>query len=141
MSFIYGETGTSLATMFSLVALAGVGIASFGSNASSDPRYESILYTTALLTVVGSWMSNVASFALHYARDDSERDKRGFRFPDDDEPAWSDYVYTAVMISASLSTADVEVVTKSRRRLVIINTVIAFTFNTVIIAMLIAAVM
>lgn len=140
-AFLYGESGTSHATMFSLVALIGVGIVAFGSSTDNDPRFETTVYATALLTVVASWISNVASFALQYAREDAETEQRGFRFPDQADPEWSDYVYTAVLVSTSLSTADVAVVTKNRRKLVVINTVIAFAFNTVIIAMLIAAIM
>lgn len=140
-AFIYGESGTSHATMFSFVALAGVGIVAVGTGGDGDGGNESMVYASALLTVVGSWISNVASFALQYAREDSETGQRGFLFPGDAEPEWSDYVYAAAMVSASLTTADVTVVSRSRRKLVTINTVIAFTFNTVIIAMLIAAIM
>lgn len=140
-AFFYGESGTSHATMFSFVALAGVGIVAVGTGGDADTGDQSLVYASALLTVVGSWVSNVASFALQFAREDSESEQSGFQFPGDEKPVWSDYVYTAVMISASLTTADVTVVSRSRRKLVTINTVIAFTFNTVIIAMLIAAIM
>lgn len=143
-AFIYGESGTSHATMFSFFALAGVGFVAVGTGGDVDDgsgRYETIVYATALLTVVGSWISNVSSFALQYAREDAEGGQRGFKFPGYAEPVWSDYVYTAAMVSASLTTADVTVMTRSRRKLVTINTIIAFTFNTVIIAMLIAAIM
>lgn len=141
MAFIYGESGTSHATLFSLLALIGVGLVAFGPADVGGDANEAITHATALLTVIGSWMSNVASFALQYARDDAESDQRGFRFPDDINPDWSDYTYAAVMVSTSLTTADIAIVSRSRRRLVVINSVIAFTFNTVIIAMLIAAIM
>lgn len=139
-AFLYGESGTSHATMFSFLALASVGIVAIGP-ADGSSRFDTIVYASSLLTVVGSWVSNVASFAVQYAREDADSEKPDFGFPDTDEPIWSDYVYTAVMVSASLSTGDVTIRSRARRKLVAINTVIAFTFNTVIIAMLIAAVM
>lgn len=137
-AFLYGESGTSHATMFSVIALMVVGAIAIRPGESGN---QTILQVSALLTVLGSWMSNTASFALQFAREDAESEEPGFRFPDGIDPIWSDYLYSAVMISATLSTADVEVVSRSRRKLVIVNTIIAFTFNTVIIAMLIAAIM
>lgn len=138
MAFIMGESGTSHATMFSIVALVGVGAISFNVDSGNDATETLFLQVTGLLAVVGSWISNAASFALQYARDDADEGKSDFRYPDEIQPTWSDYLYTAIMVSATLSTADVDVMSKQRRRMVSIHTIIAFAFNTVIIALLVA---
>lgn len=140
LAFISGESGTSHATMFSVAALIGVGAVAFRPDGDHTATQSTVLQIVALLTVLGSWISNVASFALQYARDDSDGDQTDFRFPDGIRPTWSDYIYTAIMVSATLSTADVDVVSRERRRMVSIHTIIAFAFNTVIIAMLVATI-
>ena len=141
MAFLSGESGTSHATMFSVAALVAVGATAFRPDEDHTPTQALVLQIGALLTVVGSWISNVASFALQYARVDSEGEQTDFRFPDGVRPTWSDYLYTATMVSATLSTADVDVMSRNRRRMISIHTIIAFTFNTVIIAMLVATIM
>lgn len=141
IAFLNGESGTSQATMFSVTALLAVGVITIISDSSENRTHVLLLQISGLLTIIGSWISNVFSFALQYAREDAGAEEGGFRFPEDAPPVWSDYVYTAIMISTTLSTSDVSVVTRSRRRLISVHTMIAFTFNTVIIAMLVAAIM
>lgn len=140
-AFLNGESGTSQATMFSIFALIAVSMITILSDASEDQTHVLLLQISGLLTIIGSWISNVFSFALQYAREDAGSEESGFRFPENASAIWSDYVYTAIMVSTTLSTADVSVVTRARRRLVMVHTVIAFAFNTVIIAMLVAAIM
>lgn len=140
-AFISGESGTSHATMFSIIALIGVGAISFYSDTSGDSSHNLLLRISGLLAVIGSWISNAPSFALQYARDDADDGMPVFQFPEGVRPRWSYYLYVGVMVSATLSTGDVTVVTSERRRMVALHVVIAFTFNTVIIAMLIATLM
>ncbi len=127
--------------MFSFLALASVGAVAYWQDPNDNRTFETLMQTFSLLTVIGAWVSNVASFAVQYAREDADSEQSEFAFPDTEEPIWADYVSTAAMVSASLSPGNVQVRTRSRRNLVAINTVIAFTFNTVIIALLIAAIM
>ncbi len=60
-------------------------------------------------------------------------------FPGDSAPTWDDYVYLAVQVSTTFSTHDGTVVTTAMRRKVTAQSVIAFVFNTVIVALVVSA--
>ena len=100
-------------------------------------RADPLVLVTSLLVVVTSWSMVVYAFAIAYLRLDA--DSGGLDFPGGDRPVWSDYVYLAVQVNATFSSSDVDVTTPAARRLVTTHTLLAFVFNTIIVALLVSA--
>lgn len=95
----------------------------------------------AAATIFLSWLFTHAVFALHYAhvyyvRDvDGKGDAGGLDFPGDDDPDYWDFLYFAYVIGATSQTSDTAIHAKRIRRLALAQGVIAFFFNTTILAM------
>jgi len=93
------------------------------------------------LTVLTSWAFAQVSFCLHYAHDyyapaASER-KPGLQFPEDDSPDYGDFFYFSAIIGTSGQTADVSFVSKELRRIGSVHCIVAYLFNTTVLALLI----
>ena len=93
------------------------------------------------LTVVSSWAFIQVMFALHYAHDyyaaQAQGRSPGLRFPEDDHPEYGDFFYFSAVIGTSGQTADVLFVTKPMRRIGSIHCILAYMFNTTVLALLI----
>ena len=100
-------------------------------------RGNPLVLGSSLLVVVTSWSMVVYAFAVAYLRLDA--DTGGLDFPGGDAPVWSDYVYLAVQVNATFSSSDVDVSTPAARKLVTTHTLLAFVFNTIIVALLVSA--
>ena len=93
-------------------------------------------------TVVASWFMVQLIFSLHYAHefygvddDDGARDAGGLEFPGHEEPDYWDFLYFSICIGVACATADVNVASKGLRRLSTIHCLVAFAFNTIIVAL------
>ena len=96
----------------------------------------------AFVSVVASWLMVQMIFALHYAHeyygvdeDDGARDAKGLEFPGIEEPDYWDFLYFAIVIGVACATADVNFSSKGLRQLGTVHSLIAFAFNTVIVAL------
>jgi uncharacterized membrane protein len=77
-------------------------------------------------------------FALHYAHDyyrHGGRGDRGLMFPGTAQPDYFDFLYAAAIIGTSGQTADVSFNTSSTRRIAMVHSVLAFFFNTIVLAL------
>ena len=93
------------------------------------------------LTVVSSWAFIQIMFALHYAHDyyaaACHGKKAGIQFPDDESPDYGDFFYFSAVIGTSGQTADVSFVSKPMRRIGSVHCLLAYLFNTTVLALLI----
>lgn len=93
------------------------------------------------LTVLSSWAFIQVTFALHYAHDyyapASHGGAAGLRFPDCENPTYGDFFYFAAIIGTSGQTADVSFITKPMRRVGTLHCILAYLFNTIVLALLI----
>jgi uncharacterized membrane protein len=94
----------------------------------------------AIVTIVLSWAFIHPPFSLHYAHElygDSEDGGGGcLAFPGgEDDPDYWDFVYFSFVIGMTSQVSDVGVTTKQIRRTVAIHGVVAFLFNTAILAL------
>ena len=93
------------------------------------------------LTVLSSWSFIQVMFTLHYAHDyylaACHGRKPGLAFPDDADPDYGDFFYFAAVIGTSGQTADVSFVTKPMRRIGSVHCILAYLFNTTVLALLI----
>jgi uncharacterized membrane protein len=99
----------------------------------------------AVLTIASAWAFTHVMFALHYAHDyyaaRSKGQPSGLAFPTDentknkDEPEYSDFLYFAFVIGTACATADVSITNKTMRRISLVHCVLAFAFNTTVLAL------
>lgn len=97
----------------------------------------------AALTVAASWFMMQLIFALHYAHQyysaaDSSGVKPfagGLAFPGEGDPDYWDFLHFAVVLGAAAQTADIAFTSKVMRRTGTMHSLIAFTFNTVVLAL------
>ena len=93
------------------------------------------------VTVLSSWAFIQVMFALHYAHDyyaaHCHGRPAGLQFPDDEEPDYGDFFYFSAVIGTSGQTADVSFVSKPMRRIGSLHCILAYLFNTTVLALLI----
>jgi len=94
-----------------------------------------------ILTILSSWAFTQTMFALHYAHDFySAIDKGkegGLSFPNQKLPDYMDFLYFSCVIGTSGQTADVSFTSQSMRKIGLIHSVLAFFFNTSLVALMI----
>jgi uncharacterized membrane protein len=100
-------------------------------------RYAHI--ALAVLTIISSWAFTQVMFALHYAHDfyvSIERgESGGLTFPGTAMPDYSDFLYFSCVIGTSGQTADVSFTNRKLRRTGLIHCILAFFFNTTLVAL------
>lgn len=93
----------------------------------------------AIVTIVSSWVFTHMMFALHYAHDYYvaiiDKQTGGLIFPEEDNPEYGDFLYLAFIIGTSGQTADVSFSSKPMRRVGLLHCVLAFIFNTTLLAL------
>jgi len=93
------------------------------------------------VTVLTSWGFIQVMFALHYAHDyyaaTCHGRPAGLEFPKDESPDYGDFFYFAAVIGTSGQTADVSFVSKPMRRIGSLHCILAYLFNTTVLALLI----
>lgn len=93
------------------------------------------------VTVLSSWAFIQIMFALHYAHDyyaaACHGRPVGLQFPDNEPPDYGDFFYFAAVIGTSGQTADVSFTSKPMRRIGSVHCVLAYLFNTTVLALLI----
>lgn len=91
------------------------------------------------LTIATSWAFTQAMFALHYAHDYYARvirgNQGGLAFPGGEAPDYADFLYLACVIGTSGQTADVSFTCRQMRRTGLVHCVLAFFFNTTVLAL------
>jgi uncharacterized membrane protein len=92
-------------------------------------------------TVLTSWAFIQMMFALHYAHAyyaaACHGRPVGLGFPNDDNPDYGDFFYFSAIIGTSGQTADVPFTSKLMRRIGSLHCILAYLFNTTVLAMLI----
>lgn len=124
------------AAWFSMFAL--LGLVREARGASGHLPIE--LTVLAGATIVLSWLFAHTTFAVHYAHDyyadrAAERPS-GVLFPGNErDPDYWDFLYFSFVVGMTCQVSDVQVATRPWRRLVLAHGVVAFAFNTVILAL------
>lgn len=100
-------------------------------------RYPHIVL--AAMTIATSWAFTQVMFAVHYAHDyylaAVHGEHGGLDFPGGHPPDYSDFIYFAVVIGTSGQTADVSFTNRRMRRTGTVHCVLAFFFNTTLVAL------
>jgi uncharacterized membrane protein len=103
----------------------------------------------SVATIISSWSFVHVIFTEHYAHafyflDDgtdrradpaASQDRNGLRFPGQPRPDYLDFLYFSFTIGVANQTADIAVVSRGMRALVLIHSIISYFFNTIILAL------
>ncbi|SPU41903.1 DUF1345 domain-containing protein [Brevundimonas diminuta] len=91
-------------------------------------------------TIAASWLFTHVLFALHYAHEfyapaHGGGDRRGLIFPGEEEADYGDFLHFSLIIGVANQTADIQISSRKLRRIATVHSLIAFVFNTVILAL------
>ena len=123
----------AIATVASLGAI-GAALAGLHDPESGNNTHRLML---AVATIGLSWLFLHTMFAIHYAHEFhlGKCGKPALGFPDGELPDYWDFMYFAFTIGATAQTSDISVVTRRMRRLVLGHSILAFAFNTGVLAL------
>jgi uncharacterized membrane protein len=102
--------------------------------ASKDDPHQALRAALAGVTIMISWTFVHMIFAQHYAHLWCVQD-RGLDFPETEHPDFWDFLYFSFVIGMTFQVSDVQVTSQPMRRLVLTHGIVAFLFNTVILAL------
>jgi len=90
-------------------------------------------------TILMSWAFMHSIFALHYTHEfyDEGRDQKtgGLIFPGDEMPDYWDFLYYSLVVAMTAQVSDVQISSKTIRRLTMLHGVVSFFFNVAVLAL------
>jgi uncharacterized membrane protein len=93
----------------------------------------------AVGTILLSWTFMHTIFALHYAHEfyGQGRDDRigGLVFPGDEDPDYWDFLYYSLVVAMTAQVSDVQITSKTIRRLTTVHGAVSFFFNATVLAL------
>lgn len=97
----------------------------------------------SIISVIGSWLLMHTVFAIHYAHffysdeqsDASEQRAGGLEFPSEHNPDYLDFAYFSFVIGMTCQVSDVQISSRRIRRLALLDGILSFAFNTIILAL------
>lgn len=109
--------------------------------AASGGKPTAAAAVLTVTTIALSWLFVQMIFALHYAHafyapaEGGAGDRRGLMFPGEEEVDYWDFLHFALIIGVANQTADVQISSRAVRRIATVHSVLAWLFNTVILAL------
>lgn len=113
----------------------------FSASKDMAPAVRGLHVALVAFTLLASWLMTHIVFALRYAHEYYEiapgrtEIDRGLLFPADDDPDYWDFVYFALVLGMTFQVSDVQITSRTLRRLATVHGLLGFLFNTVIIAL------
>lgn len=133
-----------LTTMAALAVIGAIGV-ELGAAKKLAGLVKALHVVLAVTTILTAWLLIHLVFAFHYAHEyydefEAERGKPpelrgGLVFPETENPDYYDFLYFAYVIGTSAQTADIDVSSRPMRRTVIVHCVLAFFFNSAVLAL------
>jgi len=106
---------------------------------------EPVFYLMTIVgTIILSWLLVHTVFTLHYAHgfywsseDENDEDGLvgGLQFPSENQPDYWDFMYFSYVVGMTCQVSDVQITGRALRRLALFHGVVAFFFNTIILAL------
>lgn len=94
-----------------------------------------------LVTLFITWLMMHTTFAFRYAYEYYEKSpdgagyRRGLDFPGEEHPDYLDFAYFTVVLGMTFQVSDVQITDRHLRRLAMLHGLLAFLFNTFILAL------
>jgi uncharacterized membrane protein len=128
-----------LTSITALVSLAGI-MAELVA-AKKMQVHGGLHIALAVSTVFLSWSFLHTIFAVHYAHEyyspDDDGTAEGLEFPGQESPDYWDFMYYSFVIGTACATSDVNITSRGMRRTTALHCVVAFFFNTTILALMV----
>lgn len=130
-----------------LIVLVSVCISLLGTlfliqNTDEGVRSQELHIIASLLSVVFSWILLHTIYTLRYAHlyysaslENPKANPSGLDFPETKEPDYLDFAYLAFVIGMTFQVSDIRVTSPVIRRFVLLHGLIAFVFNTIVVAL------
>lgn len=141
------DPGRNLIFLIVMVAVA-VGLVSAVAILGHGPKVQNPLekweaYILGIGAIALGWVLVHTVYIFRYAHlyyhddDDDGEPEGGLNFPGDEEPSDFDFAYFSFCIGTAFAVSDVEATTTVVRREVLMHSIIAFAYNSVIVGMVI----
>jgi uncharacterized membrane protein len=138
----YGDEGILLIVVLTVAAAASSLFAIFTIVAASGPE-SALRLALVVLNVILGWTTLHTVLAFHYGHryytpsgpEEERTDAGGLAFPETKAPHLLDFLYFAFTVGMTAQTSDVEVASTAMRRLTLVHGVVAFFYNTLILAL------
>jgi len=127
----------ALTVSAAVASLAAIAVELIGVK-SYPPGVQTLHLGLSIVTILCSWFLVHTAFALHYAHEFYEpgrKEHRCLTFPGNPEPDYVDFLYFAFVLGTTSQTSDVTITSSAMRRLALFHGVIAFFFNTTLLAL------
>jgi uncharacterized membrane protein len=131
----------------SCAALASIGaiVAQLAATKDMTGLTKGLHVTLAAATIVSAWFFIHLTYALHYAHEYFDeldqgphlkpKDAGGLNFPGTKDPDYFDFLYFSFIIGVASQTADVSITTEEMRRVSLAHSILAFFFNSAVLAL------
>jgi uncharacterized membrane protein len=123
--------------LWSAIGVTGVVMMALGTELHAAESGGALTLAVAGVSIVLAWLFINVMFALHYAHGfygDYGSQHQGLDFPGKREPDYWDFAYFSIVIGMTFQVSDVQITSRTLRRMVLLHSVIAFFFNVFIIA-------
>ena len=140
-----GKTVTLTVVLVAVVASLAATVAAMheakttGSHPAAAAPWAALIMSVS--TLVLGWFVVQTVFALRYAHryfgdlDDDGSIDRGVKFPGEPPKTYHDFIYVAVCVGATAQVSDFNITTARYRRLVTQHALLAFFYNTMVLAL------
>jgi uncharacterized membrane protein len=142
-----GRNAVLFLTAAAACVAIGAIIAELGQSKNLYEEEKAPHIALAVTTVVSSWAFMHLIFAFHYAHEYYSETARapqapaatrgGLHFPNTQTPQYIDFLYFSYVIGVACQTADVEICSRPMRAVALVQCVVAFFFNTTILALMV----
>lgn len=133
------QAGGAVLPLSLLAAATSVSIIVMEAAGEGQPSAASALFSIGVIAL--SWLFVHVIFTLHYAHEfyapetAGAGDRQGLIFPGENDPDYWDFLHFALIIGVANQTADIQISSRKLRRIATLHSLVAFLFNTVILAL------
>ena len=132
------EGRLAIPAIIAAAALASLGAIVVELRGSQGSDHKWWFLALAAATILLSWTLTHMVFAVHYAHeyyDENRREGGGLNFPGESAPDYWDFVYFSFVIGMTSQVSDVAVTSRRIRRMASAHGVLSFIFNVTLIAL------
>jgi uncharacterized membrane protein len=140
-----GRFGILFFTTLAAIAAFGAIVAQLGSVKDMKGILKDLHIALAATTIFSAWALTHLMFALHYAHEfvieraaqgnKPAKVRGGLTFPGTENPCYPDFLYFSFIIGVACQTADVEICSPDMRGISLVHSVLAFFFNSAVLAL------
>jgi uncharacterized membrane protein len=109
---------------------------------SEKQEWKGLYLTVAIAGMVFSWLLVHTIYTLRYAHlyysnhpDKKDTHAGGLDFPEEEHPDFIDFAYFSFVLGMTFQVSDVQITSKSLRRMALMHGMLSFGYNTIIVAL------